>query len=74
MKRRSIRLRPFGAVQPGFVDILTAAILLAILLWAAWRQFPAYNQAPALSPAENASPYWRRRTRHHRNSQGGRSG
>ena len=39
-----------GATQLGFVDILTVAILLAILLWAATLQFPAYDRAPAPSP------------------------
>jgi hypothetical protein len=36
-----------GATQLGFVDILTAAILLGILLWAATLQFSAYSRSPA---------------------------
>ena len=33
-----------GAMRPSVLDILTALILLAILLWASWKQFPAYNR------------------------------
>jgi hypothetical protein len=33
-----------GAMRPTILDILTAFILLAILLWASWKQFPAYNR------------------------------
>jgi hypothetical protein len=33
-----------GAVRPGVLDILTALILLAALVWASWKQFPAYNR------------------------------
>ncbi len=36
-----------GATQLGFVDILTAAILLGILLYAATLQFSVYNRPPA---------------------------
>ena len=36
-----------GATRLGFLDILTAAILLAILLWAATLQFPAYDRPSA---------------------------
>ncbi|MGH7923442.1 MAG: hypothetical protein ACREQH_02480 [Candidatus Binatus sp.] len=36
-----------GAKQLGFVDILTAAILLGILLYAATLQFSVYNPRPA---------------------------
>jgi hypothetical protein len=36
-----------GATNLGFLDILTAAIVLAILLWAATLQFPAYERPPA---------------------------
>jgi hypothetical protein len=35
-----------GATQLGFVDILTAAVLLAILLYAATRQFSVYDRPP----------------------------
>ena len=45
-----------GATHLGFVDILTAVILLAILLWAATLQFPAYERSPAApAPASVAS-------------------
>jgi hypothetical protein len=33
-----------GAMRPTILDILTALILLAVLLWASWKQFPAYNR------------------------------
>jgi hypothetical protein len=36
-----------GATQLGFVDILTAAILIGILLYAATLQFSVYNRPPA---------------------------
>ena len=36
-----------GATQLGFVDVLTAAILLGILLYAATLQFSVYNRQPA---------------------------
>ena len=44
-----------GATHLGFVDILTALILLGILLWAATLQFPAYERSPATAPAAVAS-------------------
>jgi len=44
-----------GATQLGFVDILTAAILLGILLYAATLQFSVYNRAPAAIPSGAAS-------------------
>jgi hypothetical protein len=53
----SKRLSSSGATRPGFLDVLTAAVLLAILLWASWKQFPAYdNDHPAAIPAVSASP------------------
>jgi hypothetical protein len=46
-----------GAAAPGFLDVLTAAVLLAILLWAAWKQSPIYNHpSPPPGQAESASP------------------
>ena len=33
-----------GAVRPGLLDVLTALILLAVLLWASWKQFPVYER------------------------------
>jgi len=49
------RMAP-GATQLGFVDILTAAIVLAILLYAATLQFSVYNRPPAApTPAAVAS-------------------
>jgi len=40
-----------GAMRPGILDILTALILLAILVWASWKQFPAYNRKLRSEPA-----------------------
>jgi len=36
-----------GATQLGFVDVITAAILLGILLYAATIQFSVYHRPPA---------------------------
>ena len=45
-----------GATQLGFVDILTVAIVLGILLYAATLQFSVYDRMPAAaSPAAVAS-------------------
>jgi hypothetical protein len=38
-----------GATQLGFVDVLTAVILLGILLWVATLQFAVYEIPPAAS-------------------------
>jgi hypothetical protein len=35
-----------GATQLGFVDVLTAIILLGILLYAATAQFSVYSRPP----------------------------
>jgi hypothetical protein len=43
-----------GATQLGFVDILTAVVLLGILLWAATLQFSVYDRPPATAPAAAA--------------------
>ncbi|MGH8012137.1 MAG: hypothetical protein ACREQ4_06550 [Candidatus Binataceae bacterium] len=32
-----------GAIRLGVADVMTALIVLALLLWASWRQFPAYR-------------------------------
>jgi len=47
------RFQP-GAMRPGLLDILTALILLAILVWASWMQFPAYSQKFRPNPAASA--------------------
>jgi hypothetical protein len=39
-----------GATRLGVMDVLTALILLGLLLYASWRQFPAFNR-PVTSPA-----------------------
>ena len=33
-----------GATRLGFADIIVIAIVMAILLLASWKQFPAYNR------------------------------
>jgi hypothetical protein len=43
-----------GATQLGFVDVLTAVILLGILLWVATLQFAVYKIPPA-NPASASS-------------------
>lgn len=56
---RTLRLWRRGATQLRFMDVLTALILLAILLWVAWMQFPAYHRAapaPGSTPQTTASP------------------
>jgi hypothetical protein len=48
-----------GAMRPGVLDVLTALILLAILVWASWKQFPAYHRKfrpGAESPAPSFRP------------------
>jgi len=49
-----------GATQLGFVDVLTAVILLGILLYASTLQFSVYNRAPLTpkpSPAGAAASH-----------------
>ena len=43
-----------GATQLRLLDVLTAMILLAILLWASWKQFPAYQGSPSFAGARPA--------------------
>jgi hypothetical protein len=33
-----------GATRLGFADIVVIALVTAILIFAAWKQFPAYNR------------------------------
>jgi hypothetical protein len=33
-----------GATRLGFADIVVIAIVMGILLFASWKQFPAYNR------------------------------
>lgn len=42
-RRRSMK----GATQLGFADVLTALVVLAILIAAAWKQFPIYRNGPS---------------------------
>jgi multisubunit Na+/H+ antiporter MnhB subunit len=43
---RGLKQLARGATQLGFVDVLTAVILLGILLYASTLQFSVYNRAP----------------------------
>ena len=43
-----------GATQLGFVDVLTAVILLGILLWVATLQFAVYKTPPAASASASS--------------------
>jgi len=50
-----------GATQLRVLDVLTALILLAVLLWASWKQFPAYENyssvgGPSAAPADSQRP------------------
>ena len=54
MMRRLKRMAR-GATQLGFVDILTVAILLGILLYAATLQFSVYNRPSAAPIAARAA-------------------
>jgi hypothetical protein len=44
-----------GATQLGFVDVLTAVILLGILLWVATLQFAVYKTPPAAVSSSSSS-------------------
>jgi len=33
-----------GATRLGFADVVVIAIVMALLLFASWKQFPAYNR------------------------------
>jgi len=46
-----------GATQLGFVDVLTAVILLGILLWVATLQFAVYKTPPAATASSGAASY-----------------
>jgi len=43
-----------GATRLRLMDVLTAMFLLGLLLYASWRQFPAFNR-PTGSPAGTQS-------------------
>jgi hypothetical protein len=46
-----------GATQLGFLDIMTAIVVLAILVYAASRQFPAYRGDSAPTPTEQSQAH-----------------
>jgi hypothetical protein len=58
MRRRTGRLARWnrGATRLGFTDVLILLIVLAILLWASWKQFPAYKRPPAPVPLVTPVP------------------
>lgn len=45
-----------GATQLRFVDVLTALVLLALLVWAAYMQFPVYRQLGRAGYGAPAAP------------------
>jgi hypothetical protein len=56
MGRGIFRLRfGRGATQLGFVDVLTAVILLGILFWVATLQFGVYENRPAAGSTSSAA-------------------
>ncbi len=56
MGRGIFRLRfGRGATQLGFVDVLTAVILLGILLWVATLQSAVYKNPPAAAASSSAA-------------------
>ncbi len=57
-RRRSAAGR--GAIRLGFADVVVIAIVTALLLFAAWKQFPAYNRP--FEPLRIFTPESRRST------------
>src|ERR1019366_8177119 len=47
------RISPRGASKVEFLDIVTAIVVLAILVYAASRQFPAYRNVTASTPGQS---------------------
>jgi Tfp pilus assembly protein PilE len=50
-----------GAAQLGVMDVLATLAILAILLYASWKQFPAYSRhreaaSPLASPVSRDTP------------------
>ncbi|HXN85059.1 MAG TPA: hypothetical protein VN867_03260 [Candidatus Binataceae bacterium] len=45
--RRFLTKSHRGATQLGFLDVVTAIVVLAILIFAASRQFPIYRNGPS---------------------------
>ena len=55
---RGLKHRARGATQLGFLDVLTAVIVLGILLYAATLQFSVYNRPLATAnPTGTASSH-----------------
>jgi hypothetical protein len=45
-----------GATRLGFLDILTALVILAILIAASWKQFPIYRNGPSSNNGAQGQP------------------
>ncbi len=45
-----------GATRLSLADVVVVLIVLALLLWASWKQFPAYKRPPAQVPAVTPAP------------------
>lgn len=45
-----------GATRLGLADVIVVLIVLALLLWAAVKQFPAYRRPPKPIPAVTPAP------------------
>jgi hypothetical protein len=56
MRRLGQRRSMKGATQLGFVDVLTAIFVLAILIAAAWKQFPIYRNGPSPNNGAQGQP------------------
>lgn len=57
MKRFRFRASQKGATQLGFLDIVTAIIVLAILVYAATWQFSSYRTGPSSSATVQSQPH-----------------
>ncbi|HVA41479.1 MAG TPA: hypothetical protein VNF49_12490 [Candidatus Binataceae bacterium] len=45
-----------GATRLGFADLIVVAIMMALLLFASWKQFPAYNRPFKPRPKPTHAP------------------
>ncbi len=45
-----------GATRLGFADVIIIAIVMALLLFASWKQFPAYNRPFKPRPTLTRAP------------------
>ena len=56
MRKLKSMMTARGATRLGFLDVLTALVVLAILVFAAWRQFPVYRTGPSPDYGARATP------------------